>query len=676
MKLDFQWVRNFLSSPDRPADMQERASSNTLTEADLLVAGQTYEAENPGRNFQTDLAAALQEDANARNQRQQQLSDALGIINTVVPVAASSDDSGTEDTPPTQTQETDVLNGINRLVNAFNAVSAKVTPDNPVDSVTPVLNLNGTGTNATHFLGINHTTFSLSKRWNKIAADPTYAITHSIDDEPETYSESFRNEVRSFGKGVMNRFAFLLKHNMLDTVRKNAFTNDYSGLSDAGLGDRYIIRRQDAIIARLMKHADIYQHFPRQFNVQDSVVMLSAFFTEVSQAWQRGEVWKGSMDLQPELGFVDDAMIKINFPPMEEIERLYIGYTNKEYSDPMKYTMYEYQYVNIMETAVSEQFHRKIMGIFVAPEKGVPGSYLTSSTGLVYTLIRYYHENKLLPFIQDYTFIGYDANTILDTVSSYCMAVKEIVDEDDTIKFEDLAVTLNKKDQIIWKKAVRKALGDDTDFTGTDSYLYRVPDIDTRIIWLDNLDKTQFMFMQEPGNVQFLENKPGEMFATKMFERFEEMLFSSRWKEGTSAEFVGRKFNTLEEMKANNFKYQRLFMNRPSTILADGATTLDAKKGFWFLSSDNTAATAVTDVTGAKKGVAYILEIDSATNLPTIAKAAKFSEISAAFNPVKKGDYLMFILNEAGDKYLELERRVNGVRTINVKLQPNIPGAR
>ena len=35
----------------------------------------------------------------------------------------------------------------------------------------------------------------------------------------------------------------------------------------------------------------------------------------------------------------------------------------------------------------------------------------------------------------------------------------------------------------------------------------------------------------------------------------------------------------------------------------------------------------------------------------------------------------MVILNSEG-KFLELERREGGVRTINKELQPNIPGAR
>ena len=670
MKL-FQWLNQTIFKKN----LTEKAKASQLTDDDWTGIAADYEAEHPGRNFQEDLSAAMKEQNEAAARNEQERAAAIDIVNKTVPPAPASAPAANTSEVPDSTADTSLIDAVQRMATAYEQMAAHAKPDVPEAVVDVAVGLNGPGTNATHFLGIPSPAFSMEKRWNQIAANPGYAVVNSLDGEDDSYGTSFRAEVRNFGKGLMARFAYLRENGMLETVRLNAFTNDYSGLGDAKLGDRYIIRRQDALIARLIQHADIYAHFPRRFNVQDSELMISAFFSEVSQAWQRGEVFKGSMDLQPEIGYVDDAMIKLNFPPMEEIERLYIGYLNKEFSAPMKLSMIEFQYVNIMETALNEQFHRKIMGIYVKPQTGVPGSYLTSSTGLLYTLIRYFHESKLLPIAGD-EFAGYTDSTILDVVSEYCLAVKEAISDDDTLKFENLVLFLNKKDQIIWKKAIRAALGKDIDFTGPDSYLFRVPDIDTRIVWLDNLGKVQLLFMEEPGNIQFLENKPGEMFATKMFERFEEMLFSSRWKEGTSAEFVGRKFNSLEALTANAYKLQRIFINKPSVILAAGASSLDGTKGFWFQTVSNAAATAVTDVTGAKKGVAYILEIGDVTNASTVAKSGKFSEITAAFSPTKKGDYLMFILNETGDKFLELERSVGGVRTINVLLQPNVPGAR
>lgn len=75
--------------------------------------------------------------------------------------------------------------------------------------------------------------------------------------------------------------------------------------------------------------------------------------------------------------------------------------------------MIEWQLLNIYKQMVSEQNRRRIRGCYVKPEKGVPGSYLNSSTGLIYTLVRYMHENSLLPHSDD-AYNDYSATTFLD----------------------------------------------------------------------------------------------------------------------------------------------------------------------------------------------------------------------------------------------------------------------
>ncbi len=82
------------------------------------------------------------------------------------------------------------------------------------------------------------------------------------------------------------------------------------------------------------------------------------------------------MKLENEMGHVDDAMIKLKFGPMKELERMYIGYLNKEGSDPIKWSMIEFCILNSLETAQVEQNKRRMRGIYVKPETGVAGSYL------------------------------------------------------------------------------------------------------------------------------------------------------------------------------------------------------------------------------------------------------------------------------------------------------------
>lgn len=109
--------------------------------------------------------------------------------------------------------------------------------------------------------------------------------------------------------------------------------------------------------------------------------------------------------------------------------------------------------------------------------------------------------------------------------------------------------------------------------------------------------------------------------------------------------------------------------------MAADTVKMSAKDGFWQITTANTAAKALTDIENAKAGVAYIIECGSTENATTIAKTAKFADITEAYTPTKVGDYIMVILKSNGN-FLELERQINGVRKVNAALQPNIPGVR
>jgi hypothetical protein len=234
---------------------------------------------------------------------------------------------------------------------------------------------------------------------------------------------------------------------------------------------------------------------------------------------------------------------------------------------------------------------------------------------------------------------------------------------------------LNAMHKSWWIECIRAEYGKETDFSGTDSYANTVPDTNTRIIWLPYLGQLPFMFLHVPGNFQFLEYIPGEMLALKVKEDMEEVIAWSTWKEGAAAAFVGRRFSTRQALVANNYEFQQIFMNKFSIPVAPDATTLDAQKGFWHETPANTAVKTIMDITGAKDGVAYIIECGDTTNASKITKSGNFSEISADWTPTAVGDYLMVARLSTG-KFCELERCIAGSRTVNATLQPNLPGVR
>lgn len=548
MKKFFQKLKNIFQN----LELTEKAEAGQLTDDDWKSVAQAYNKDNPGHNFDDDVASALKEENDAKEQASQQRAQILAISKTVLPEdsepESQDDENGKSEKP--KADNTDPVAIVQKMASAIEKLAGGSAPDKPKDVVTPVLDINGPGTNKSHFLGIPHSMFSLEKRWNKISADPSFAIQNPKPTAEDF--ESFTKEYRTFSLGLAERYAYLKKNNLLDAKRLMAFGNDYSGLDPANLGDYYLIRRQDALIARLITLYNVYDIFPRRYGVQDREVMFSAFFDTVSQAWQQGEVFKGEMKLQPELAYVDDAMIKLLFKPMKEIERMYIGYLNTEGSDPMKWSIIEWQILNVMTQAISEQNHRRIMGIYVHPETGIPGHYLNSSTGVVYTLLRYAHEFKL-KLHDDAAFTGYTSSTFLETVQDMLEQIKLDITEDYTVPFGKLVVYLNDNHKLWWKQNCRAKYAKDNDFdkSSPDSMINKVPDIDTPIIWVPNLGNTPIILVQEPGNLQCVEYVPGEMLALQFEPAMETYKGWTVWKEGTSASFVGLQFATKALMDAN-----------------------------------------------------------------------------------------------------------------------------
>lgn len=657
-------------------DLSQKAADKQLASEDITAIATRY---------QKEFQATLREDMDADSRQpmsQEEMNQLQALLAGIVPSTEKTEGTAnSEESPVTQSEATPegILelaknvakqNGeLQKLVKTMTEQTAEDTAAAVVTTPT-TMRINGPGTTAKYLFGIETPMFDMSKRWNKIAENPNYSST----DIEEGEEKAFFQEVSVFSKSLAKRYEYLNKNHLLDPVELAAgeFSTDFAGVGDAKVGDQYVIRRQDALIAHVLKARDLTQFFPIRYGIQDHDLVFNTFFDEVSQGWQEGEVWKGGMKLENEMGHVDDAMIKMKFGPMKKLERMYIGYLNKEGSDPIKWSLIEYCIVNTLETAQVEQNKRRIRGIYATPEKGVPSHFLNASTGLIYTLIRYYHENKIL-LHDDVTYRSYTKENMVDAVKEFVADIIEKCTED--MDLDQHVIYLNNLHQTWWKEGCRARYGKDLDFTGPDSYLNVVPDTTLHIKWLPYLGQSCLMFLDIPGNIQFLEYIPGEMMAFKAKDDMEMVKCWSTWKEGTAAAFLGRRFKTHEELVENNYEWQQIFMNKPSVDVAVDATVIDAKKGFWQVTSENTKATAITDIKNAKAGIGYLIECGSKTNASTISKSGKFADITANYTPTKEGDYILVLLNKDGN-FRELERCVGGIRTVNAVLQPNLPGVR
>lgn len=627
-----------------------------------------------GTDFHTDMQAYQDEQRAVPDQAQ--INEAFSVLSGLIKPKQNVEGTavhGVQDTKTEQPTAQQVLDMAKAVSATFMAMGNHAADDVPMTTVAgSVVGFTGSGDREKFLFGIEHEFFSMDKPWNRFTANP--ASDQRLGDKK--IAASFGAEVEAYSSSLAERYSYLQSHNQLNPEKLAAgeFATDYSQVTGMKGGDQYLIRRQDAIIARVLSIRQLTQYFPVRYGIQDRDVIFNAFFGEVSQAYQVGEVYKGDMEIEPEMGYVDDAMIKMKFGPMKELERMYIGYLNREGSDPIKWSMIEYAIMGSLENAQREQNMRRMRGLYVKPETGVAGSYLNAGTGVLYTLIRLHHEHKLL-LTDDVAYRTYDDTNMLETVQEFYKEILAKVSED--MSLDQHVMYLNENHKQWWIQNVREVYGQQQDFTGPNSYLNIIPDSSTnmRIIWLPYLGQMPFMMMQVPGNIQFLENLPGEMLAMQTEMQMEMVRGWSTWKEGCSPAFVGRNFSSADKLKENDYLWQQIFLNKPSVTLEADATTVDASKGFWFISGTNTAEKKLTAINNAKKGVAYIVECGNKTNVTGIDKSGSFESISEAWTPTAVGDYIMVMLNSQ-NKFIELERCIGGVRKVNKTAQPNVPGAR
>lgn len=619
-----------------------------------------------------DLAAeqAAKQTAKQAAEFQQMLNTIQSVIKGVDP-ASKENENPEEEQPQSNATLEGILESLNGMRADFQELAKKPEEDKPAQTITvsPV-SINGFGNTPKYLFGVEHPMFSMKDRWNQIAANPRAAAALPEVDE-QVDGVAFYKAAYGFAKSLKARYQYLQENKLLDApaLAAGKYATNYEGVDKAGVGDQFIVLRQDALIARVLQLRDMTQYFPVAYGYQDRGLVFNAFFDEVSQAYQTGEVFKGGMKIENHMGYVDDAMIKMEWGPMKELERKYIGYLNKEGSDPIKWTMIEYQLLNTLTTAQVEQNKRRMRGIYVKPEAGVAGSYLNAGTGILYTLLRYVHQYDIKPHV-DEDYRSYTQATMLAAVQEFLADVRSTVTED--MDIDQHVIYLNKNHQGWWIKNVRTTYGKDTDFTGPMGALNVVPDTTTHIIWLPYLGQLPFMMLHQPGNLQFLEYIPGEMLAMKMQEQMEQVRAWSTWKEGCSASFTGRRFDSRDAMDKNAYEWQQIFINLFAATIKD---KVDGNDGFWQVTGATTTADTITDIVNAKNGVAYCIEAGVAEHLPKIAKSDKFANISDAFTASKVGDYIMVIIGNDGN-FRELERCVGGKRTINKELQPNVPGGR
>jgi hypothetical protein len=559
-------------------------------------------------------------------------------------------EAGTEGTPDGLAQILASVKELKGEVATANATIEKLSKQGaevkPVATAAATPSATGMHTKEYAF-GIQNPFFAASRRYNSIL------INGRIDGNPtENDRKVLETDAISYAEKLSERYGELRASGRLNLLKQAKV--DISQLSsDTEIGTRQFTIRQDMVIARIVSYPSLAGLFNTVSNIQSGQVITNVLFDEVSQAYQSGEVYKGNVDFQPEKAIVDKVMSKVRFEDMSALETAYLNYLNREGSDPVKWTLLEWLILSLAEKINSERIERSIRGCYMKPVKGESGPAILGSTGVIYRILSLYDSNKALPF-DDEELADYDASNIGDVFQFFAKKISIRRPND----FKRFVIYANAAHQPMYMEWYSNKYGKNTDYTGTKDV---VPNYNMAIRWVPAMGDLKLIFATIPGNIELLQNVPGEEYKT-MFERhLEEVIAYSYWMEGSSVGFAGRHFKSKADLKANKAREQYLFFNLPSITAAADATTVDTEGaeledlGFLIRTSANTKATVLTDIVNAKVGVVYRIECGDLTNATKIEKSGKFSEVEA-WTPAAVGDYIYVHYDATKGKFFEVSR--------------------
>jgi hypothetical protein len=609
-----------------------------------------------GTSFQEDLDKPEEEETPPSNEPTEETqANALSpemqtTILAALDDAAEATGNTTPQTPPaTQTEAVQALvTAVGAVIHSNRTLAQQPESNQPAtvivgagSGMTPQMLAVVMGHSAhtdTHVFGIENDYFKRGSWWNELA------ITgKGKDDYRDQDATDFRAAFNNYAKDFQNRYAELAgkkQIGLLDYSKmiKGESYLDYSNMN-VKLGE-YIVRRMDTIIAYLRTLKSVVGIFPLVSNVQNKMTAPTAFFEELSQSYLSGHHFKGAVNFDGEIYHVDDVMFKFFFDDPKQLEKEYIGYLNREGSNPMKWTLFEWCIVHFGTLLFNEQQRRRVVGVKVPRQGDFPQPAIFAADGILRAIQRVEEELKILPF---HELKLYDKTTIVDYIEELWEEIMGILPN--TVGYR---VYVNDKHRPWYLKGYREKYAKDNDFTGVrENIADLAPE---NIIWVPNMAMNDYkMWVAVPGNVETYENKANEMYAFYFQQDLEQLIIASWWKEGAGVLAPGVQFRTAAELKASKRSMQYIFTNYPVIALSAGATVIDGSQAYEFETSANAAATALTNIENASPERIYKLICGSLANATTIAKAGKFAGISSAWTPGAVGDYIKL--------YAELEEK-------------------
>lgn len=444
-----------------------------------------------------------------------------------------------------------------------------------------------------------------------------------------------------------------------------ATPQDFSTLQE-DLGAFYRTKWKERIQSFIAMLPSITDIFPMEAGHQDLDTLVNVFFGEFSQPGNTvgrefDKVKKGTYEFGTETLRMYSVMFVHEFKDLAQIEKLWIGYLNREGSNPVKLSFIEFLLVEISKVLHNEQQMRFVNGVRVNPDPDKPGKAMEAADGI------YEYLRKRIEGYPDFTPDGgtlgktvyqikpFDLPAITEgNIGEVFYRGTEMIPS----KYRDTGsiVLYVPSFMIPWYHKYNEIhYGQNKDYEKNIFHVKEFPSV--KIKSIPNADNHFRIFWTIDGNIKTFCQVLGEMHRFTLEQITWTVRAWSNWKESIQAEAVGKKFTDPAEMDGENQLIWANNQDRPENYFAEQKPNANPSA---LLSSSmvtvaNDSKLSITDIDDAPVGKVLTLKCGAAgDNGVTIKKAEKFSLITADWNP-GKGEVIR-LMKRADGKFIEISR--------------------
>lgn len=440
---------------------------------------------------------------------------------------------------------------------------------------------------------------------------------------------------------------------------------DYKTLIE-DLGAFYRTSWSDRLQSFLTELPTITALFPTESGHQDLETLANLWLGEFSQPDNSAKsdfdkVTKGSYEFGHETLRMYDVMFAIKFKNLKVLEKSWIGYLNREGSNPLKLSFIEYLLVETSKALHNERELRYVNGVRKNPNPDEPGRAMEAADG-IYEYIR-----KRVDGHVDFTPNGGNTGKTVYQIKPFDLPritpgnIGEVFYLGTGMipsEFRDTGriVLYIPSFMLPWYHKYNEThYGQNTDYKAGINHVKEFPSV--RIETIPNADNHHRIFWTIDGNIKTYEHVAGEMLRFYLEPQDWAMKVWSNWKEGIAAEAVGYKYTDRNAMDGSR---QLIWCNdydRPDSYFLESSR--DKNPSVLLHSSVVTVANSsvyeISDIADARVGEILSLKCGAdGDNGVVINKSGNFEFLTAKWAPAK-GDIIR-LMKRADGKFIEIER--------------------